>query len=760
MHREKLTFFKIFITLGLLISLPLVFILTNSPTEKQDIRSKAKKTSKIPGKVVYIPFSFTKEREKTRLDFKEIPQVRNGFVPSVQLSGGTKFKAVIVDEKGSQVSFQEFSPPSLVAIDSFDKNVGKLKAELRQVKSSNSGLALPYNPKAAFMQIFNEEGEIIETITLKNKKEINNIIDIKEIDYEDLIEHMKKLPTKFDTQNLERLPDQKEIKDFEKIKNDLPNNPRDKNIDIDNDFNKNFRFQINFNRLFPQTQAAGGTFNIAIIGDNYGSNNIRFQNDVNDIAAGLLTVEPFKTYKDSIVFYPKLSTVQICNPTTISPSISCDDSKSLQQASDVPYDKVYVLYNGSYAGYAYVGGTLSYGTNATDQNLAVKQGLFIHELAGHSLGELMDEYSYGTTGNSYASNCSTLASCPSWSNIPGLGCFATCGFTNLYRATDNLSVMNTAYFNGFIAFDKFSSQIVKNKLKNYLSITQTALQITLPSPTLTPFLTLVPTTLIHTQIVTPTPTPSSFILPTITLSPVSPTLTVAISLTPTSVISDNFPKVATQFSSDTPTPSPSPTISLTPTTTPLQNACTFPNFCTQGQYCEENDRLSASCGNTQSVCCKVKLESPDEKSGDKKGSTPLFEPLPTIFQPQPTNADIFLPPTRIPFTPPFLANLTPTPTTYLVTYSNTSNISPTLSIPTIIPQIDRQAAFQLPASPTKIIEEELIFPTITPFNVENITFERPTPTRPPRRNIIDIITAPGNFINSLFRNIFFKIIGR
>lgn len=713
--------FQLLFTLALFVIIPILLVIANSSQDSQDIRSKAKKTSKIPGKVVYLPFSFTKEKEETKLDFKEIAQVRNGFVPSSQVSGKHKFKAVLVNEKGSQVASQDFSPPSLVAIDSFDKNLGKIKPELRQVKSSNNGLVIPYHPNAAFMQIFNPDGEIVETITLKNKKEINNIIDVKEIDYEDLSEYIKKLPIKFDKEQDRRM---------------------------------------NFDKFFPKILAAGGTFNIAIIGDNYASNNTRFQNDVNDIAAGLLTVEPFKTYKDSIVFYPKLSTVQICNPTTSSPSISCDDSKSLQQALDVPYDKVYVLYNGQYAGYAYVGGALSYGSNATDQNLAVKQGLFIHELAGHSLGELMDEYSYGTTGNSYSPNCSEFHSCPSWSNIAGLGCFNTCGYTNLFRATENSSVMNTAYFTGLLAFDKFSTQVVDNKLKNYLALTQSTSQSFLPSPTLTQTSTTQTSTSIPTEIVTPIPTPTFLISPATTLSP-----TIFATANPTQNDLREFLQLTqvspTVTSSPIPSPSPSPISTLTPTPTTPPASCTFPNFCTPEKYCEGENRLTASCATSGRVCCKVKLELSGEKEDEKKGSA-LFEPLPTIFQPQPTNPDIFLPPTRIPTViPASTPGLTPAPASSSIVNLDTNNIPSISPIPAAILPINQQAAITPIPTPAKIMAEEPpVFPTITPYNVEDILFERPTPTPPPRISILDIITAPGNFINSLFRNIFFKIIGR
>ncbi|MEK7226046.1 MAG: M64 family metallopeptidase, partial [Bacteroidota bacterium] len=339
----------------------------------------------------------------------------------------------------------------------------KGKAELKKVSASNLGLTLPYHPNASYLKIRNQKEEIIEMISLKNIESHNNIIDRKEI-HGDEIEDKK---------------------------------------------GHSLIYPLLINKVF----AANGTLNIAIIGDNYNGDNLHFQNDVNGIAAGLLSIEPFKSYISNIVFYPQLSTAQICSFTT---SLTCNDTVALQQASSTPYDKIYVLYNGPYAGFAYLGTNLAYGSNASNMPVSIKKALFIHELVGHALGGLMDEYSYGTTGASYAPNCSPSSSCPSWSSILGLGCFSTCGFTNLYRATDNSSVMNTALLSGTLTFDSFSKHVVNGKLLSFLGASPPTptLPPPVPTPTITPSLS--PT-------ITPSLTPG--VTPTITITPTNTTPT-------------------------------------------------------------------------------------------------------------------------------------------------------------------------------------------------------------------------------------------
>ncbi len=690
MHKERLTFLKIFITLGLLISLPLVIIMTNSASEKQDIRSKAADNSGSAGavrqevssqQIFFIPYSFTRnKKDDVHLVFADKPEIRNGFLTESQSIGsGDIYTVILLTKTGAQLSTKKFSVPKIVAIDSFNTSQKKEKAELKKVVSSSLGFSLPYHPDAAYFLIKNSKEETILILSLKGSIKIDNLIKHTQIPGNEIVPQ-------------------------EKLLNLLP---------------------------VDKVHAANGTFNIAIIGDNYNGDNQHFQNDVNSIASGLLSVEPFKTNKSNITFYPQLSTVSLCSFNNS--ILTCNDTLSLQQASDTPYDKIYVLYNGPYAGYAYVGATLAYGTNAQNMTAATKQALFIHELAGHALGGLMDEYSYGTTGASYAPNCSNFPSCPSWNTITGLGCFTSCGFTNLYRATDNGSVMNTALLSGTLNFDAFSTQIVNGKLASFLGASP--LTATLPPP-------------IPTPTITPSITPS--VTPTITTTPSNITPTPTSAFRGFNILSNNLSPTPT--ATITLTPTLTPTLTSTPTPSPA-TSCTFPNFCTQIKYCDTENILPISCQSEGKVCCKVAdINTPTPTIPNQPSPTPVqrFESLPTVTISQlsePTKT-----PTPRPINDQPLTN-SPTPTktqspiiidnNFMPVINALSNTLAPTSIPTAVPSV------------TQYIEEIYpVYPAPTTYQVENIEFGRVTPTPLPKAGLLDILATPSRFVNNLLKNLF------
>lgn len=696
MHEEKLTFLKIFVTLGLLISLPLVFILTNSPAQKQDVRSRAASSTPVPGKIIFVPYSYSQDEDDDDIfEFKEKPQIRNGFVPDVLHASTPQYLARLISKQNATIANLQFSNPNIVTLDRLDTQQNKTGGEMKEVAANSRGIILPYHPDAKYVQIINPQGIIVKTISLANLSETNNIIETKEIRGDEVKDNRQSLLDKY-----------------------LPN--------------------------IKKVLAANGALNITIIGDNYNGDNLHFQNDVSDIASGLLSIEPFKTNKSNIIFYPQLSAVSLCSYNN--PALSCNDTLSLKEASSTPYDKIYVLYNGPYAGFAYVGSTLSYGTNAAGMSTPVKQALFIHEMAGHALGGLMDEYSYNTTGASYAPNCSEFSSCPSWNTISGLGCFSSCGYTNLFRATDNGSVMNTALLNGVLNFDAFSTQIVNGKLVTFLGSSQPT--ATLPPPMPTPT-------------ISPSLTPS--ISPTLTLIPLSltPTPSVLPSITPIDFIPSITPDIS-------PTPSPTPTFTLTPTSTltptPSQiPLCTFPNYCTPAKYCDRENILPVSCNSENNICCKVNdLNTPTPAIPNQPSPTPVqrFEALPTqIVSPSikpsvsisitPISTS-FTTPTNIPtITKPITGNIDNSEN-WQETPQTTNPPKPTTEI--TIPQ----------NTPTLVIfptPTDFIYPSATPIEVEKIIFDRPSPSPRPRVRIFDALSAPSRFINDLVRN-FFSIFTR
>ncbi|MBI3380167.1 hypothetical protein HY029_05420 [Candidatus Gottesmanbacteria bacterium] len=706
MHREKITFFKILFTVGLLVSLPVTIILTNSPKQNQDVRSKAATPNiQPPTRIMFVPFSFTKDNNgKIRFRFENNPQIRNGFPPLPQTTAGPQFTATVFSDTGQRGWSQKFTLPQLVAIDGIDATSKKERAEFKEVSGDNFGLTLPYDTDTDFLEIKDPKGVIINMVSLKNTLSEDN-------------------PTYY-----------KEIKgdDFDIKGND--------------DKNKSLFYKIN-PLSAKEVFAANGTLNIAIIGDNYNGDNLHFQADASDIAAGFISIEPFKSYKSSIIFYTQLSTVPICTFTT---SLSCNDTTALHQASSLPYDKVYVLYNGHYSGYAYVGATLAYGTNSTDKSKAVKQGLFIHELAGHVLGGLMDEYSYGITGISYGPNCSDSSSCPSWSSIAGLGCFSTCGYTNLYRATDNSSVMNSALFSGVLTFDPFSTQIVQGKLLSYFTIIPPT--PTLPPPTPTPTATPTPSL---TPTLTPTVTPT--IIPT--TNPRNPGI-----FSP-ATFGDQLTTTPTITPSPTPTPIPTSTPTFTPTPTQPPR-CSFPNFCTGPDFCETENILQLNCDSSAVVCCKVQIPEGNSNLSTQGNITPTqaqkFDPLPTtpmVYTERSGN----LPTQTLNIPTPTITSLP----NAIITSNQTTQVQQQTTLPTNIPQevsLNTTINILNPNSipPTVSLPKPTIddnYPIYTPpspttYQVENIIFERATPTPQPRLGFLDILSAPSRFANAIIKNFF------
>ncbi len=772
---RKFTFFRLLLFLSIAIVLPSLFILINAFEDSQDIRSRAGEDRTLQSqKIIFLEFNFEEDEEGDKMLRFDKPEIRNGYVINEVLGTRALFTATSLTDTQLPIASQRFSLPEFVAIDGLDNVSGREHGEMKEVKSDEYAISLPYTENTKFIKIENIRGEIIALLSLENLPEINNLVAPR-----------GKHGDEYEREEKEEREREKEEKKKEK-KNEEDKSEESKKEDKQDKQDKRHLLDTIFTKIY----AANGTFNMAVIGDNYAGDNIRFQSDVNDLARGLVSIEPFASNKDKIVFYSQLADNPICQPRPAEwPSINCNDSIALQEASTIPYDKVYVLYNGNYTGYAYIGGVLSYGTNSLDQNLAVKQGLFIHEMAGHSLGGLMDEYSYGVTGLSYAPNCSDSGSCPSWSGISGLGCFNTCGYTNLYRATDNASVMNTSYFRGILSFDSYSIQIVQGKLSEYLRIldpTATILPTSeIPSPTLTSI--IVTLTLTPTLTPSPSPSPSPSITPsptiTITLTPV-PTITqqpriydegtqvIEPSSTPTPTLTSTPTPTLTMTPTSTPTPTLTitPTLTMTPTVTlavePSVTAtiCGLPNYCTSAKYCASDFRTEGSCTGTSRVCCRPQIIE-DEKKTDTLNvqsnlptptSVQRFVPLPTVSFPTPTVERLVSPtrvidPTGFEVTATAIPTLTQIPTKYItitpsptVSYLALQNLQTTKTVPTQVKEV---------VLPT----EEII---LSPTQTSDLVFERATPTLIPEQSPGNILQSSFSFMVALFKTVISLLTGQ
>ena len=153
---------------------------------------------------------------------------------------------------------------------------------------------------------------------------------------------------------------------------------------------------------------------------------------------GIFSVEPFRSNRGKFNFYFVNQTNDLgCKIGCfgVDRLVCCNDNKVKRVASQCPYDQILVLMDTT----QFCGASKDYATVCTIKDK--RAGLvLVHEM-GHTLGGLGDEYDYGETGSTDAPNCDTEG-CKKWMGLPGLGCFKTCGYTNLFRPTDKDNLMN------------------------------------------------------------------------------------------------------------------------------------------------------------------------------------------------------------------------------------------------------------------------------------------------------------------------------
>jgi len=193
----------------------------------------------------------------------------------------------------------------------------------------------------------------------------------------------------------------------------------------------------------------------------------KFQQDVLDYIDfekeknGLTAIEPFKSNEDKFNFYFVNRTTDLeCELGCfgIDRLVCCNDNKVKQTAAQCPSDEIFVLIDTK----DFCGASKDYATVCTIEDS--RAGLVLVHEFGHTFGGLGDEYSYGKSGDTNVPNCD-VAGCSKWSGIPGTGCFPTCGYTNLFRATNRNSLMNIYIDN----FGPVSTGVLIDKLSNFKS---------------------------------------------------------------------------------------------------------------------------------------------------------------------------------------------------------------------------------------------------------------------------------------------------
>jgi len=201
---------------------------------------------------------------------------------------------------------------------------------------------------------------------------------------------------------------------------------------------------------------------ILFIGDDYTESSLGvFRSDATNFMNGLLSYEPFRSQRNKINVHRVDSTQDLgCeyNCHGIDRAICCDNLKVAQAATQCPHDYTLVIVNNN----NYGGGAGLYAVSYRGDYRVI-----VHEF-GHIIGELMDEYSYGTTlsGTPWGGNCAADSTCSVWSNligVEGVGCFKGCTSDTWYRPLQSGSIMTD--LNG--DFNPVGERMLAQQLKKY-----------------------------------------------------------------------------------------------------------------------------------------------------------------------------------------------------------------------------------------------------------------------------------------------------
>jgi hypothetical protein len=183
--------------------------------------------------------------------------------------------------------------------------------------------------------------------------------------------------------------------------------------------------------------ANDGRLKILIMGDDF-PDEFSFSDNVQTFVNQLAAVPLFTRNLSKIKFLAYYNRPGIdlgCHHPdgTYSSIVTCDFGIVLEQAANISYDKIIVLYNNN--GYFGTSGFYVIVSTGTGNYLGL---VAAHEL-GHSLGGLGDEYLVGGStfeGAISKVNCDVNA-CPKWTGMPGTSCIQECGHRSAYRSMEN-----------------------------------------------------------------------------------------------------------------------------------------------------------------------------------------------------------------------------------------------------------------------------------------------------------------------------------
>ncbi|MFH1978294.1 MAG: M64 family metallopeptidase [Candidatus Aenigmatarchaeota archaeon] len=222
-----------------------------------------------------------------------------------------------------------------------------------------------------------------------------------------------------------------------------------------------FAYEINLNPSTCSSVIVNGDpedkINIVFLSDNY-RGVVKFISDVGDyvdlsgVKNGLLSVEPFTSYRKDFNFY-YITEIEDLGCSTDDGYILCDDNKVKRVAASCPHDYIIILrdYNG-FEAFKHLRSSAYLDVAAI--NTADNRLVLAHEFA-HIFAGLADEYVTDTfVSLGQTPNCD-IEDCPKWyGQYDDVGCFSGCTNAEFYRSTENSIMKDYSKSSEFGALNK------------------------------------------------------------------------------------------------------------------------------------------------------------------------------------------------------------------------------------------------------------------------------------------------------------------
>lgn len=271
-------------------------------------------------------------------------------------------------------------------------------------------------------------------------------------------------------------------------------------IDPEKNSNKIINFIPNFIRqTFAQEDQTSPESKLDIVFIRQGYDYNTFVNDVNRFSEKLLQIEPFRSRPNHFRFHYLLDDYNLdcARGGIVDFYYKCNIPKALSIAGNagVPMDKLVILVNapdkGAYTDIGYGTSVMHNGVGGSNYNLV--ELTFVHEMGGHAIGKLGDEYVYPSGTTLYkGKNCFDGMNPPNpeWAGlVPDNSYFIECASRGWWRSSKE-SIMRDEKISS--EFNVISQKLINDQINyyapyvEYIPPTDGQLPIEVVTPTLSP----------------------------------------------------------------------------------------------------------------------------------------------------------------------------------------------------------------------------------------------------------------------------------